>query len=188
LVTMSSPLGVSSTLMTSANRGSRMIRRNGSAPSDPSAISSCRSLRDANGVLESFRWKQRRCSRPIRRSHSSQTASWRAQVAPAEWGGRCRRSRRWRARRDEARAPPVPRTGSRGGPGARQWSREAPSPRRARESLRVTPRSSSPPRARRWLPGATTAGMPGWWHRVSSAANDAIERSVSAGSARPKIR
>ena len=57
------------------NRGSRMIRRNGSGPSDPSPISSCRSRREPNGVLESLRWRQRRSAKPMACSQRRQTPS-----------------------------------------------------------------------------------------------------------------
>jgi hypothetical protein len=75
-VTSSSPFGVSITFITERNRGSRMIRRNGSGPSDPSPTSSWRSRREPNGVLESFKWRQRRRPNPIVFSHRRQTESY----------------------------------------------------------------------------------------------------------------
>ena len=74
-VTSSSPLGVSRIFITASNLGSRMMRRNGSGPSEPSPISSWRSRRDANGVFESLRCRQPSASSPMVSSQRCHTPS-----------------------------------------------------------------------------------------------------------------
>ena len=72
-VTKSSPLGVSRSLMTPANRGSVMILRNGSGPIRPSPISWCRSSRLPRSALASQSARTYDCP-PRLSSLSAQTA------------------------------------------------------------------------------------------------------------------
>ena len=95
-VMSSSPLGVSRIFITPANRGSRMMRRNGSGPSEPSAMSSCRSRRESNGVFESLRCRQREAGQADRVLPPAPDAVVVAHAgrSPPSRGGRCRRRRR----------------------------------------------------------------------------------------------